>query len=273
MKNKIKFIIVFLFIIFWINNSFASVENANFLAREKIIVDNSQNVANYRLYDNILRQETAVVALWMQKWEKKSNCNWVFADVSSYKPNDWACYTIEALAEKSIVSSSNKYFRPEDFITKSEVLWMLIKASFNNEYVFDEKNVYTKWNWQKQIVDFAVWKWIIKFFKDYDALATRDFVFDVWANILKYKNGTLKHSDVEVFATNFNISTKEAKNIILKKTWLKEDQISWLEINTEFRNSISCYKVEFFVLWSWLKLFYYINTSTWEIVDYDINFN
>lgn len=271
MKNKLSLFFVIFFIFF--NNSFASIENANILAREKIIVDNSKNTANYRLYDNILRQEAAVVTLWMFKWNKKNNCDWIFSDVSNLKPNSWACFTIEALVKESIISDKNKNFRPEDFITKSEVLWMLVKASFKDEYIFDEKNINTKWNWQRQVVDFTASKWIIKNFKDYDAKATRDFVFDVWANILKYKNWTLKNSDVEVFASNYNISTQEAKKIVLKTTGLSENQISGLEIDTEFKKWKSCYKVEFFVLWSWLKLFYFVDTSTWEILEYDINFN
>lgn len=270
MKNKFFAWFLSFFLLF--SNSFASVENANLLAREWIIVDNSKNVSNYRLYDKILRQETAVVALWMFKWAKKWFCENIFSDVSLQKPNNWACYTIEALAEKNIISKQNKNFRPEDFITKSEVLGMLIKSSFNDEYKLDEANIATKWNWQKQIVDFSVSRWIIKNFSDYDALASRDFVFDIWANILKYKNWTLKNSDVEVFWANYNISPIKAKEIILKISWLAENQISGLEINTDFKKWESVYKVEFFILWSWIKLFYYISTSTWEILEYDINF-
>jgi hypothetical protein len=36
--------------------------------------------------------------------------------------------TIEALAKNKIITTSNSTFRPEDRITKAEVLGMLVKA-------------------------------------------------------------------------------------------------------------------------------------------------
>lgn len=48
---------------FNVNNSFASVENANYLAQKGIIVDKSAKPSEYNLKNNILRQEIAVVAL------------------------------------------------------------------------------------------------------------------------------------------------------------------------------------------------------------------
>ena len=164
------------------SSSFASVENANFLSSRWIISNKSRNVSEYRLNSNILRQEAAVVALGIFWWKTENFCKWIFWDVSESKPNSWACRTIEALEKYDIISDDNVYFRPEAKITKAEVLWMLIEAWLDKEYDYDRKNSHIKWNWQKQVVDFAVSKGIVKNFSDYNSFATRDFVFNISAN-------------------------------------------------------------------------------------------
>jgi hypothetical protein len=42
-------------------------------------------------------------------------------------PNNWACRNVEPLVENNLISK-NDNFRPEDKITKSEAVAMLIKA-------------------------------------------------------------------------------------------------------------------------------------------------
>lgn len=196
------------------NYTFASVENANYLAEKWIIVNKSKNPSEYRLDKNILRQEVAVVALWIHGWVVENNCRWVFRDVSATKPNSWACKTIEALARYDVISDDNAYFRPEANITKSEALWMLIEAGLDNEYDFDEDNVYYKWNWQKQVVDFAASKWIVSRFSDYNTLATRDFIFDIWANILRYKERNFSSQNTNNNQENsiFNVNNLDRYN-------------------------------------------------------------
>jgi hypothetical protein len=71
--------------------------------------------------------------------------------------------------------SKNTNFRPEDKITKSETLWMLIKAIWF-DYEYDTTN---SKNWQEQIVDYAAEMDIIEAFTDYDTEATRWWVFKV----------------------------------------------------------------------------------------------
>lgn len=77
--------------------STAQVEAANKLADAKIIVK-QENAADYQLDRQVLRQEIAAVARGLAKVDKTTTCTNVFKDVSATKPNTWACYTVEALA-------------------------------------------------------------------------------------------------------------------------------------------------------------------------------
>ena len=164
------------------------IDSANNLAEKKIINDHSKDPENYNLNDNVLRQEIAAVARWVYEvWQwknildlKKSTCDSIFSDVSSTTPNTWACYSIEALVDNDLISA-NATFRPEDKITKAETIGMLIKAIwFDYEY-----DTTSSKNWQEQIVDFAVQKWVIEMFTDYNEEATRWWVFLVADTTIK----------------------------------------------------------------------------------------
>lgn len=267
MKN---FFLAILMSSLFLNQSFASIENANFLAEKWIITNKSSNPVEYKLKNNILRQEVSAVVLWIFWWKPENFCKWIFRDVSDKKPNSWACKTIEALEKYDIVSDDNLYFKPEAKITKSEALGMLIKASFDEKYDFESDKIYIKWNWQKQVVDFAVSKWIVKNFYDYNSFATRDFIFDIWANILKYKNNLEKHK-IEAKNNNLKISELEAKNIALKNAWINENQTFWLQIKKDFENWKLYYEVDFFQ--NNKKFEYKIDSENWNIIEFDIDNN
>jgi len=164
--------------------TFASSEEylnaANNLAEKHIINDHKNDSKNYKLDDNVLRQEIAAVARATYEVGKgkdisslkKDRCDGIFGDVSSTKPNSWACYSIEALVDNDLISA-NTNFRPEDKITKAETLGMLIKAiGFDYAYNPDSSK-----SWQEQIVDFAVEKGVTERFTDYNTDATRGWVF------------------------------------------------------------------------------------------------
>ena len=190
MKRKMISISLFLAILFTFTLSVFAVDllseeisAANNLAKKKIINDHSGDIQNYNLKDNVLRQEVAAIARWVfETWKskkilalKKTKCDNIFSDVSATKPNTWACYSIEALVDNNLISA-NKTFRPEDKITKSETIAMLIKAIWF-DYQFNSSS--TKW-WQEQIVDYAVSKGVIKEkFTDYNTDATRWWVFNI----------------------------------------------------------------------------------------------
>lgn len=182
MIKKISSIIALLFITWAI--SFASysavvdnktqLESANSLASQGIINDHKNDTENYNLNDNVLRQEIAAVARWVAKLEKKGKCDNIFKDLSDTKPNTWACRNVEVLVDNDLISK-NENFRPEDKITKSETIAMLIKA-IGFDYKLDPNS---SKNWQQQVVEYAASKWVVELFTDYNTDATRGWVFQV----------------------------------------------------------------------------------------------
>lgn len=160
-------------------NSNSEVEAANKLAAAGII-NSKTNAAEYELGRQVLRQEIAAVARGLAGVDKTSTCTNMFKDVSAKKPNDWACYTVEALANANLIAKNAK-FRPESNITKAEAVGMIVKAAYGDEYSPEAG----KGDWQKQVVDFAVSKGIASQFSNYTTPATRGFVFEVAAKTLK----------------------------------------------------------------------------------------
>lgn len=161
--------------------STAEIEAANFLAKAGIIVDHQDNPDAYNLDQNVLRQEIAAVARWIANLEKKTTCDGTFKDVSATKPNDWACYTIEQLSDNGLIAL-NENFRPEDNISKSEGIGMIVKAAFGDKYEYDATLETT---WQEQVVAFAVSEGVTSNFTNYDIPATRGFVFAAWSNAMQ----------------------------------------------------------------------------------------
>lgn len=190
--NK-KFLWVLLILSLTISSTFAVVveqkdsmiEAANSLAKRWIINDHSWDTENYKLYDNVLRQEIAAVARWVAGLQKKAKCDNIFADLSDTKPNTWACVNVEVLVDNNLISK-NTNFRPEDKITKSEAIAMLIKAIWFG-YTLDKTSTKT---WQQQVVEYAVSKWVVENFTDYDTPATRWWIF-------KVADTTIKTDEVE----------------------------------------------------------------------------
>lgn len=184
--NK-RIIWVLLLLSLTITSTFALVEQkdsmidaANSLATRWIINNHSWDTENYKLYDNVLRQEIAAVARWVAWLEKKAKCDNIFADLSSTKPNTWACVNVEPLVDNNLISK-NTNFRPEDKITKAESIAMLIKAIWFG-YTLDKTSAKT---WQQQVVEYAVSKWVVENFTDYDTPATRWWIFKVADTTIK----------------------------------------------------------------------------------------
>ena len=85
----------------------------------------------YRLNDLILRQEILGVAMKIRNFQSPAGyiCRNIFRDVSYNKPNVWACPIVEYAADNTIISKENAYFRPEEYITNSEAIAIMMKAS------------------------------------------------------------------------------------------------------------------------------------------------
>lgn len=180
--------------------SASEVNAAEVLAAKGIVVKQT-NAADYQLDRQVLRQEIAAVSRGLASLEKTSSCTNVFNDVSATKPNTWACYTVEALANAGLIAK-NATFRPESNITKAEAVGMVVKARYGNEY----SPVAGNGTWEKQVVDFAVSKGIVSNFTNYTTPATRGFVFEVAANT--YKNDTADNVICSLLGT---CSTNEVK--------------------------------------------------------------
>ncbi len=161
----------------WLNVS--DINNANYLASQWFIVDQSNEPLKYNLGHNVLRQEIAAISLKLWEIDKKNKCDNLFSDLTSIIPNSWACLNIEPLLEKWLISN-NKKFRPEENITKTEALWMLIKVKWLDYKLVTNSSK----TWQQQIVEYAVREWLVEDFTDYDTYATRAWIFQVVDNII-----------------------------------------------------------------------------------------
>ena len=154
-------------------NSTSEIDAANALAAAGYINNHSDDTAAYNLNQNVLRQEIAAVARGIAGLDKKASCDNTFADVSATTPNNWACYSVEALSDANLIAK-NTNFNPEANITKAEAVAMMVKATFP-DYAYDASK---STSWQEQVVSFAVSKGIVSSFTNYDTAATRGFVFD-----------------------------------------------------------------------------------------------
>lgn len=108
--------------------SFGVFADAGYTAAQSLaaqgIISAKTNMSEYRLYDNVLRQEVIGTAIKLKGVELPENysCRDMFFDVSSTFPNTWACRAIELAVDHDIISSSNDYARPEAMITRAEAL-------------------------------------------------------------------------------------------------------------------------------------------------------
>lgn len=198
MKKILAFISLFalFFATSFANYSYdETVDSANNLAERGVITDRSKNPSDYNLGDEVLRQEIGLIAMRIAGLQKKSSCSGIFDDITATTPNDWACIHIEPLVENNLISK-NDNFRPEDNITKSESLKMLIKAIWY-DFEYDSSSTIS---WQKQYVDFAVEHEIIEEFTDYNTVASRGWVFVVAAHTIETKQEEDEKKDDEMYS-------------------------------------------------------------------------
>ena len=171
--------------------SSSQIEAANMLAADGIINDHSDDTAGYNLDQNVLRQEIAAVARGIAGLPKKDMCDGSFTDVSATTPNNWACYSVEALLDADLIAA-NTMFKPEKEISKSEAVGMMVKAAFGDEYAYDAGKATS---WQEQVVEFAVSKGVVANFTNYDTPATRGFVFEAGANAIMASEEVVEECD------------------------------------------------------------------------------
>ena len=152
------------------------VTAANALAAAKVINDHSADPAKYNLEQNVLRQETAKIAVNLNKdVTVKTSCDNEFSDITATTPNDWICGYAEALRDAGKVSANAK-FNPETNVSKSEAVKMMLDAAGCTDFYSDAAK------WQSQTVEFAAANNIASSFTDYNTPASRAFVFNVANN-------------------------------------------------------------------------------------------
>jgi len=153
--------------------STAALDAANALAADNII-STKATPAEYRLDQNVLRQEIAAVVRGVAGIEKATTCVPTFSDVTANTPNTWAWASINPLAAAGLIAK-NPTFRPEASISKAEAVGMVVKAACGTDYAYDA----TKGtSWQEQVVSYASANGVTSAFTDYNTSATRGFVFE-----------------------------------------------------------------------------------------------
>lgn len=143
----------------------ASVAAANRLAALGVIVDNSSNPAKYNLDGSITRREMLKVMMNLSSVEVGTTCEGKFADLKS---SDWGCKYAEAALKAGFIAA-NTNFRPNDLVSKSEALKMVMQAKG-----LAKKEGVTPW--QKAYVEAWVEAGITTAFSDYTSVAKRSMV-------------------------------------------------------------------------------------------------
>lgn len=143
---------------------------AEFLAAKKIIAKKSLNPHEYKLSEQITRKEVMKVILNISGKKIQEDCREIFVDVE----DDWACKYIESALEYRYIIG-NQAFRPNDPVTQTEALKMILQA----------KGVWKKYdtnNWQEDYISTAYYLgYIDKKYSDYNILATRGWIFSAAA--------------------------------------------------------------------------------------------
>lgn len=168
-KSMTAFILVLFSLssVFWATQK--EIETANFLAWKDIIKDYSSDTIAYRLDDTITRRETMKIVMKLSWITIEDKCEEKFDDV---KNGDWGCKYVEAALDAWFIAE-NDNFRPDDNITKTESMKLVLKAkSINKSQKTD--------NWQEDYMETAFKYGIIETkYSDYNADAKRWWIFTI----------------------------------------------------------------------------------------------
>ena len=122
----------------------------------------------YRLHETITRKEVMKIVMKLSEKTITDTCRWVFSDV----PADWGCKYIEAALDAWYIAS-NPRFRPDDNITKTEAMKLVLKAKWVQKT--EETDV-----WQSDYMETAYFHWIIDAkYTDFNANAYRGWIFSI----------------------------------------------------------------------------------------------
>lgn len=77
------------------------------------------------------------------------SCQNIFADLSSSRPNTWACRSVEIAAQNGLVTSKNTFFRPEDSVSRAESISIILTATGNKPTIPEGQR------WETVIMQYA----------------------------------------------------------------------------------------------------------------------
>lgn len=139
------------------------------------VINMQDNASSYRLGDNITRREVAKVTMKLSGKETPETCKGLFSDLDS---SDFGCKYAEAMVSNGFAAANDTY-RPNDNVSKFEILKFVLKAKgLNKAEGFGD-------NFQAAYVQAALDNGIIsESFTDYNSAAVRGFVFSAGAEAI-----------------------------------------------------------------------------------------
>ena len=166
------------------------IESAQYLAGINII-QNHDNLEDFKLGSFITRKEVLKTVWKLSAQEIEDKCEGIFSDVVL---SDWGCKYIE-FAYREWIIAKNDTFRPEDLITKTEAVKLILKVKGV------EKTQITD-NWQEDYMMTAFEKGIIEEkYSDYNANATRGWIFKIATAVVKQDRlEKMKNGEVDIYS-------------------------------------------------------------------------
>ncbi len=167
--KKILFLFLLSVSLTWFAATSDWTGSANLIASKWLITDYSASPEKYRLSDTITRKESIKIIVKLAGGNPGETCEGKFKDISK---NDWSCKYVEWALTKWLIASTST-FRPDDNITRAEVLKLIFKAKWLTKS-------YNTTNWQSDYYKSALDMGLIDASQDdamYNANALRGWIF------------------------------------------------------------------------------------------------
>ena len=152
------------------NLYYTSLEAANILAANAIIVDHSSNPSAYQLTWNVTKKEMVKFIMKISWRAIPSSCsNSPFDDIAS---SDWVCKYVQDAVNAWYINAGGN-FLPDSNTDKITALKLIMKARWidKTQWISSEDEAY---------VDAATKLWITDYFSDYNSIIDRWTMF-IWA--------------------------------------------------------------------------------------------
>ncbi|MCD5380618.1 S-layer homology domain-containing protein [Candidatus Gracilibacteria bacterium] len=192
--NLPKLTAIGLLLVATISTTFAytlkEIEAAQYLANLNIIQDHD-NLEDFQLGYFITRKEVMKTVGKLSADKIGDKCDGTFLDVDV---NDWGCKYIEFALRKGLIEQ-NTNFRPEDLITKTEAVKLILKVKG-----VEKTQVTTQW--QEDYMMTAFEKGIIEEkYTNYNATATRGWIFKIATAVIKQDRlEKMKNGEFDIYS-------------------------------------------------------------------------